>query len=137
MLNPKYLIWLAGAVQLAIVAMNMALPPRLKTKENLAKVDPIVRQVFYSHWFFVMLAVAIFSVLCFAFDADMAGKSAVGRFLSAALALFWLLKLLIQFTCIDVAFRRRHRLADILASLATVYLVAVLGAAAAGFLGLI
>lgn len=132
--NPRTLIWLAGAVQLAMVAMNAALPRYLKTKENLAKVEPIVRQVFYSHWIFVMLAVVIFSVPCFAFSADMAGESALGRYLSAALAVFWLLKLWIQFFRIDANFRHKNRFANVPVAIGTLYLIAVFGAAAAGVL---
>lgn len=132
--NARTLIWLAGAVQLAMVAMNAALPPYLNTKENLAKVEPIVRQVFYSHWIFVMLALVIFSVPCFAFSADMAGESALGHYLSAALAVFWLLKIWIQFFRIDANFRHRNRFADMPVAIGTLYLIAVFGTAAAGAL---
>ena len=132
--NPRVLIWLAGAVQLAMVAMNAALPPYLNTKENLAKVDPIVRQVFYSHWIFVMLAVVIFSIPCFAFSADMAGQSALGRYLSAALAAFWLFKLWVQFFHIEANFRHKNRFADVPVAIGTLYLIATFGAAAAGVL---
>ena len=134
MLHSTHFILLAGVVQLAMVAMNAALPPRLNTKENLARVEPILRQVFYSHWIFVMLAVVIFSIPCFAFSADMAGNSTLGRYLSAALAAFWLLKLWIQFFRIDADFRRKNRFADVLVATGTLYLIVVFGAAAAGVL---
>jgi amino acid transporter len=133
-ISPVSLIWLAGAVQLAMVAMNAALPPRLKTRENLNRVDPIIRQVFYSHWFFVMLAVLIFGVPCFAFAADMAGKSNLVCYLSGALAVFWIMKLFVQLFEIDKQFRRDNRMADLLTAIGTVYLIALFGAAAWGFL---
>jgi hypothetical protein len=46
--------------------------------------------------------------LCWLFPADLLGGSAVGRFWSGFLAVFWGLRLIIQFAFYDRASRRAH-----------------------------
>jgi hypothetical protein len=43
------LLWLAGVVQVAISAANLFLPGKLKYRENLGHVAPIIRQIFVVH----------------------------------------------------------------------------------------
>jgi hypothetical protein len=45
------LIWIAGAIQLLDAVANLAVPRKIHSRENLIRVSPIVRQVFWSHWF--------------------------------------------------------------------------------------
>ena len=124
------LIWLAGAVQLAIVAGNFVLPAKLECRENLARVSPMIRRVFIVHWAYIVAVLGMFSALCFFFAPDLAGASRLGRFLSAAIALFWLPRIPIQLFLYDAGLRRKHRLADVMMLLALVYLVVVFGFAA-------
>jgi len=42
-------LWIAGLAQLAIALANLALPKKLKYRENLARVAPIIRQIFVVH----------------------------------------------------------------------------------------
>ncbi len=46
------LIWIAGGIQLLEALANLAVPRTIQSRENLARVSPIVRQVFTSHWFY-------------------------------------------------------------------------------------
>ena len=124
------LIWLAGAVQLAIVAGNFVLPAKLECRENLARVSPMIRRVFIVHWVYIVAVLGVFSALCFFFAPDLAGASRLGRFLSATISLFWLPRVPIQLFLYDAELRRRHRLGDVMMLLALVYLVAVFGFAA-------
>src|SRR5579863_5718300 len=107
------LIWIAGAVQLADVLANVAVPSKIGSRENLARVSPIVRQVFWSHWFYIGFVLVFFGILCLAFAPLLAGGTPVGRFLSGTLAVFWLLRVPLQMFWFDGEFRRRHRLADL------------------------
>jgi hypothetical protein len=124
------LIWTAGAVQLAILAGNFILPEKLECRENLARVSPMIRHVFIVHWAYIVAVLGIFSALCFFFAPDLAGASRLGRFLSAAIALFWLPRIPIQLFLYDAEMRRKHRFADVLMLLALVYLAGVFGFAA-------
>ena len=60
-----HLLWIAGAIHAGIVLANIPLPHRLRVRENLENVPVFVRQIFYVHWFYIVLIVSLFSALCF------------------------------------------------------------------------
>jgi hypothetical protein len=107
------LLWIAGVVQASDVLANVAIPAKIGSRENLARVSPIIRQIFWSHWFFIALVLLFFSALCFLFAPFLAGGTPPGRFVSGALAVFWFLRTLTQLLWFDREFRRRHRFADL------------------------
>jgi hypothetical protein len=125
-------LWAAGAVQMAMIAANFALPKKLRCRENLVKVSPMIRAVFVVHWLYIVLVLGIFTSLCFWFAPELAGGSRLGRFLSAAMAIFWLLRVPIQLFVYDPEIRRQNRLADVAFLLTLSYLGIVFGAAALG-----
>ncbi len=114
------LIWLAGSIHAGIVLVNIPLPGQLRVTEGMAHVPKFLRQIFYVHWLYVVLMVGGFSALCFGFAPDLAGASAVGRFLSGFLAGFWLLRIVLQCFYYDREVRRAHRLLD------SVYVISLL-----------
>jgi hypothetical protein len=125
-------LWLAGAIQLAMIAANFALPHRLRCQENLTHVSPMIRAVFVVHWLYLVLMIGIFTSLCFWFAPELAGASHLGRFLAAAMAGFWLLRIPIQLFFYDPEMRRQNRLADVTFLLTFSYLGIVFSAAALG-----
>jgi len=127
-----FLIWAAGAVHLAILAANVVLPGKLRVRENLTRVTPMIREVFVVHWIYIAAILGIFAALCFGFAPELAGGSRLGHFLSAAIALFWLPRIPIQLFVYDGELRRTHRLGDVAMLTAISFLVVVFGAAALG-----
>ena len=125
-------IWAAGGVQLAIVAANFMLPRRLRVREGIRALPPILRQVFLVHWFYILLVLVLFAALCFAFAPDLAGGSALGRFLSGTMAAFWLLRFFLQLLYYDPETRRTNALLDAAYCAALLFLTAVFGYAALG-----
>jgi hypothetical protein len=123
-------IWLAGVIYIAIVLANLPLPRKLRVSENLASVPRFLRQVFYVHWFYIVLIVAFFSALCFGFTRDLMGASALGRFLSGFMAVFWLLRLVLQLFYYDSELRQQIRVLDAIYNLVLVALVVIFGFAA-------
>lgn len=126
------LIWTAGAVQLVILGGNFVLPGILRCRENLAQVSPMIREMFIVHWIYILFVLALFSVISFRYAPDLAGATALGRFLSAAIALFWLPRIPIQLLVYDRDLRRQHRLGDVAILLAMAFVTIVFGAAALG-----
>ena len=106
------LIWMAGAIQAAIVLVNGVLPGRLRVRENVKDVPTFIRQIFYVHWIYIVLTVGVFSALCFGFARDLAGASALGRFLSGFMGAFWLLRIALQCFYYDSEVRRSNRWLD-------------------------
>ena len=126
------LIVLAGLVQLALVVANICLPRILKPSAELAPVSPMVRKMFYVHWIYIVFVLLIFAGLSLGFAGELASGRPLGRFISAAIALFWLARLPIQFFYYDADLRRANRLGDVACILAFSFLGVVYGLAAAG-----
>lgn len=126
------LIVLAGAVQLIIAASNIAVRRMLKPANELARVSPMIRQIYFIHWIYIMFVVVVFAALSFAFAPVLASGLPLARFLCAVMALFWLARLPIQFFYYDRGMRRAHRVIDVTCISAFLFLGAVYGAAASG-----
>jgi len=126
----KQLIWGAGAVHLGVVAANVPLPRRLRVRDRLAGVPQFLRQIFYVHWVYIVIVVGLFAALCFGFATDLAGASLLGRFLSAFIAGFWLLRIVLQIFYYDREVRRENRGLDLLYVGSLIALVAIFGIAA-------
>lgn len=123
-------IRIAGGIHLAIVAANVPLPGKLQVRKHLAPVPRFIRQIFYVHWIYIVIVLGLFCVLCLAFAPELAGASALGRFLSAFIAAFWLLRILLQCAYYDKEVRRGNRMMDLLYLVALALLVAIFGSAA-------
>jgi hypothetical protein len=117
----ELLIWVAGLLQLAIAAANLLLPRILRYRENLARMSPMVREIFLVHSGYIVLVLIAFGTMSLLFAPDLAGGSRLGRFLSAFLALFWLLRIPVQLGY-DPAVRRKYRLFDVAFLVALLYL---------------
>ena len=123
-------IWGAGFVHLGIIVANIPLPGRLRVREHLAGVPRFVRQIFYVHWIYIVIVLGMFAGLCFGFSAELAGASALGRFLSSFLCGFWLLRIVLQVFYYDREIRRENWGLDSLYMAALSVLVVIFGMAA-------
>ncbi len=122
-------IQLAGALQLVTAAANFFLPAKLHYRENLAKVSPIIRQIFIVHSIYIVLVLLGFGVICLLFPGDLCGASALGKFLCGFLAVFWGLRVVLQFGYYDKAVKKEHPLGAlffgiVFTSLAVIFTVA-------------
>jgi len=123
-------IWGAGFVHLGIVAANVPLPGKLRVREQLAGVPRFIRQIFYVHWIYIVIVLGLFAALCFGFAAELAGGSRLGQFLSGFMAVFWLLRIVLQVLYYDREVRRENRGMDALYLASLAILVAVFATAA-------
>lgn len=125
-------IWVAGGLNLAIAAANLAIPSVLQYRAKLAHVPPIIRQVFTAHSGYIVLSLLAFGGLCLLFPHDLAAGSGLGAFLSGYMAVFWLARLAIQLFYLDRDIRRQHPGAHLAFALVAAYLAAVSMVAATG-----
>jgi len=126
----KEMIWGAGVVHVGIIGANLPLPGRLRVREGMAGVPRFLRQIFYVHWVYIVIVLGMFAALCFGFAPELAGASPMGRFLSAFLAGFWLLRIGLQVFYYDGEIRRENRGLDVAYLASLVVLVAIFGVAA-------
>ena len=106
-------LWIAGLVQLAIALANFVLPGKLKYRENLACVAPIIRQIFVVHSGYIVGIVLLFAALTFGFASELASGRGLGRFLAASLSLFWFCRVPLQLLYYDPDLRRANRAGDV------------------------
>jgi len=123
------LLWLAGLVQVAIAFANVLLPAKLKYRENLSRVSPIIRQIFVVHSAYIVGVVLLFAALTFEFARELASGRGLGRFLAAAIAVFWLLRAPVQLFYYDARLRRENRWEDIAFTTGALFLAATYGVA--------
>ena len=123
-------LWIAGFVQLAIALANFVLPRKLNYRENLARVAPMVRQIFIVHSGYIVGIVVLFAAITFGFAPELAGGRGLGRFLAASIAVFWACRLPLQVFYYDSELRRRNRASDVAITVALLFLVVTYGAAA-------
>jgi hypothetical protein len=123
------LLWLAGFVQIAIAFANFFLPAKLKYRENLSRVSPIIRQIFVVHSIYIVGVVLLFAGLTFGFTGELASGHGLGRFLAAAIALFWLFRAPVQLFYYDATLRKENRWGDIAFTGAALFLTVTYGAA--------
>jgi hypothetical protein len=123
------LLWLAGFVQVAIASANLFLPAKLKYRENLSRVSPIIRQIFVVHSVYIVGVVLLFAAVTFGFAGDLVSGHGLGRFLAATIAVFWLFRAPVQLLYYDTALRRENRWSDIAFTTAALFLAAAYGAA--------
>ena len=123
-------LWIAGFVQLAIALANFVLPRKLNYRENLARLAPMVRQIFIVHSGYIVGIVVLFAAITFGFAPELAGGRGLGRFLAASIAVFWACRLPLQVFYYDSELRRRNRAGDVAITVALLFLVVTYGAAA-------
>jgi hypothetical protein len=115
-------LWIAALVQLAIALANVSLPGKLHYRENLARVAPIIRQVFIVHSGYIVGVVILFAALTFGFASELAGGRGLGRFLAASLSVFWFCRIPLQLFYYDSDLRRANRAGDVAMTAALVFI---------------
>lgn len=126
------LLRIAGLFLLAIVLSSFFTPKILAYRENAARLDPTVREVFHIHNVYVTLFVLAFAVACLFYTREMVGTS-LGRFFCAFLAAAWLLRLGIQLFYHNREIKRAWPLMNVIFSATFLFMGLAFAAAAIGF----
>ncbi len=126
----EMVLWIAGLVQLSIALANFVLPKKLGYRENLARVAPMIRQIFVVHSGYIVGILLLFTAITFGFTAELASGRGLGRFLAASMALFWACRVPLQLFYYDKALRRANRAGDVAITFALVFLAVTYAAAA-------
>ncbi len=78
---------------------------------------------------YIVGVVLLFAAVTFSFAGELASGRGLGRFLAAAIAVFWLLRAPVQLLYYDAALRRDNRWGNIAFTSAALFLAAAYGAA--------
>ncbi len=125
-------IWASGVLHLIVASVNFVAPRMLEYRANLARVSPIVRQIFIVHSVYIVMNLVAFAGVCLFFAPELAGGSLLGTVISGYMAVFWLLRLFIQLFYYDPEAKKQHPFANIVFAFAFAYMAATSALAALG-----
>jgi hypothetical protein len=119
------LLRLAGFVQVAIAFANLFHPAKLKYRENLSRVAPIIRQIFVVPSVYIVGVVLLFAAVTFGFAGELASGHGLGRFLAIAIALFSLFRAPVQLLYYDATLCEENRWGDVAFTVGALFLAAI------------
>ena len=121
-------LWVAALLQLLVAAANVPAKRILSLETDLAKLTPMVRQIYRVQHAYIVGLLVFFAAI----SPLLASRGPLAAALSGMLALFWGARLLVQRLYYDPLVRRRHRAADVFFTLVFSALAAIFAAAALG-----
>ena len=121
-----------GVLMAALAVVNFFVPGRLHWREEMARLSLVNRQIFEAHTVFIILTVAMFSVLLLTAAETLLEPTRLSRLVLGGLTLFWGVRMLMQWFFYSPAIWRGHRFNTVMHgvfSVAWVYVTAVFAAA--------
>ena len=93
----EILLRVAGVLHFAILLASALTPGALDWRNNLAKLHPLLRRMFWVYGAFIVLVIVNFGILTLAHADAMAAGMPMARALCTFIGLFWLARLGVQF----------------------------------------
>ena len=90
------LIHFTGCLLVLLASLHLGFPKYFQWREELGRLSLINRQMFLVHTFFIAFVVLLMGVLCLT-SANELLSTTLGRRVSLGMALFWFVRLLVQF----------------------------------------
>ncbi len=94
-------LYLAGGVQLAVLAASVSVPRVFDWRGNLRGVDPFLRKLFWVYGVFIVMVIIAFGVLTLRHAPAMAAGEPLARWVCGVIALFWAARLFVQWAVFD------------------------------------
>ena len=85
-----------GYLLILLGLLHVTFPRYFKWRETLASVPRISREIMYVHTFFIALTVFLMGLLCITSTEEIVNAS-LGKKLAIGLAVFWTIRLIVQF----------------------------------------
>jgi hypothetical protein len=121
-----------GALMAALVVVNFFVPGRFHWRDEMARLSLVNRQIFQAHTVFIVLTVAMFSVLLLTSAETLLEPTRLSRLVLGGLTIFWGVRMLMQWFFYSPAIWRGHRFNTLMHgvfSIAWVYVTAVFATA--------
>ena len=100
-MNLEQCIFLGGLLHFSILTASALVPRVLKWKTALSSLDTMPRRIFWVYGAFIVLMIVGFGTLSVLFAADLASGSPLARGVCGFIAIFWGMRLLVQFFVFD------------------------------------
>jgi hypothetical protein len=100
-INIEQIIRLAGIAQIVLVGGSLAVPQVLKWRTELAKVQPLIKQMFWVYAGYILVINFCFGALSL-FDAtELTNHTTLSMLVTGFISAYWISRLLIQFFYFD------------------------------------
>jgi hypothetical protein len=118
-LNQHVLVFTAGLAQVTLAFGSLAIPKILKWTGELAKVQPLIRQMFWTYAAYIFVINLCFGLISLLDYKELTSTSNLATIITGFIAVYWISRVLIQFFYFD----RKNFPPGILNKLAEVALV--------------
>lgn len=123
---------LGGLVMASLVVVNLFVPSRFHWREEMARLSLVNRQIFQVHTVFLVLILALFSILLLTCARELLEPTRLSRAMLLGLTIFWGLRMVVQWCFYSSELWRGHRfntIVHVAFSVLWVYLTSVFAAA--------
>src|SRR5215218_6931726 len=97
----RVLLMAAGVGQLILISASLAIPRILRWPEDVAKLRPLTRQVFWTYAGYIWTANVCFGLLSLLAPAALVAGGTLPAAVCGFIMLYWLARIVIQFTYFD------------------------------------
>jgi hypothetical protein len=97
----KTVIVVAGIGQITLALGSLAIPGVLNWKEDVAKLKPLTRQIFWTYASYILMANFSFGLLSLCVPGDLLNGSTLAACVTGFIAFYWLTRLVFQFGYFD------------------------------------
>lgn len=101
MLSLELLLIVGGILHFGLLVAGALLPGKLNWREELKRLQPMSRHIIWVHGAFIVLVIVGFGAVSLVHREALADGSALARSICGFIALFWLVRLGIQFFLFD------------------------------------
>ncbi len=101
MLTLETLIMISGVLQLGTLLASAQVPKELKFREELPKVNPLLRHWILTAGGYIVLNLTAFGILSLLFAKELASGQSLARGVCGFISVFWGIRLIIQLFVFD------------------------------------
>lgn len=95
------LLRIAGLAQIALVAGSFAIPKVLNWRNELAQVQPLIKQMFWTYAAYILVINLCFGLLSVFDYRELVNGSTIVLLITGFIAVYWISRVLIQFFYFD------------------------------------
>ena len=101
MITLSLLLCICGAVHFGIFVAATLVPIVLDWRNELTKLDPLLRQLVWTYGAFIAMTIVGFGIVSILFAEDLASGAWLARAVCGFIAVFWTVRLVLQFFVFD------------------------------------
>ncbi len=100
-INIQQLVYLAGLGQIALAAGSVVIPKLLNWSNEMKKVHPLIKQIFYTYACYILVFNFSFGLLSVFVNQDLTNGSKLAMLVCGFIAVYWISRVCIQFFYFD------------------------------------